>query len=59
MLAACKASIKANQPLTTAEIETLLERLGNTRNPFTCPHGRPIVISFSNYELEKMFKRVM
>ena len=59
MLCSCKASIKANQPLGMAEMEELLERLRHARNPFTCPHGRPIVVSFSNYELEKMFKRVM
>lgn len=59
ILCSCKASIKANQPLSNAEIEELLSRLQRARNPFTCPHGRPIMVSFSNYELEKMFKRVM
>ncbi|MFC9776308.1 DNA mismatch repair endonuclease MutL [Paenibacillus chitinolyticus] len=58
-LCSCKASIKANQSLSTAEMEALLDRLGGCGNPYTCPHGRPIVISFSTYELEKMFKRVM
>ena len=55
----CKASIRANEPLTMPQMESLLERLRACHNPFTCPHGRPIVVSFSNYELEKMFKRVM
>lgn len=55
----CKASIRANEALTMEQIESLLARLRECRNPFTCPHGRPVVVSFSNYELEKMFKRVM
>lgn len=59
VLCSCKASVKANQSLSTAEIEGLLERLAACANPYTCPHGRPIVVSFSTYELEKMFKRVM
>ncbi len=58
-LCSCKASIKANQSLTRVEMEALLDRLSSCRMPYTCPHGRPIVISFSTYELEKMFKRVM
>jgi DNA mismatch repair protein MutL len=59
ILCSCKASIKANERLGIAEMEALLDRLAACRNPYTCPHGRPIVISFSTYELEKMFKRVM
>ncbi|NBI30953.1 DNA mismatch repair endonuclease MutL [Chengkuizengella marina] len=59
ILCSCKASIKANQYLSSAEIEALLDKLIGCKNPYTCPHGRPIVISFSTYELEKMFKRVM
>ncbi|MFD0682493.1 MULTISPECIES: DNA mismatch repair endonuclease MutL [unclassified Paenibacillus] len=59
IMCSCKASIKANQSLSTLEIEGLLDRLAACRNPYTCPHGRPIIISFSTYELEKMFKRVM
>lgn len=59
ILCSCKASIKANQSLSTQESEALLDRLAACRNPYTCPHGRPIVVSFSTYELEKMFKRVM
>jgi DNA mismatch repair protein MutL len=55
----CKASIKANESLSLQEIEALIARLSRCRNPFTCPHGRPVVVSFSKYELEKMFKRVM
>ncbi|MFS1512479.1 DNA mismatch repair endonuclease MutL [Chengkuizengella sp. SCS-71B] len=59
ILCSCKTSIKANQYLSSSEIEALLDKLIDCRNPYTCPHGRPIVISFSTYELEKMFKRVM
>lgn len=58
-LCSCKASIKANQKLTEHEAQSLLDRLGTCRQPYTCPHGRPIVVSFSSYDLEKMFKRVM
>lgn len=58
ILCSCKASIKANQALTREAGERLLARLGSCRQPYTCPHGRPIVVSFSTYELEKMFKRV-
>ncbi|QWU14055.1 DNA mismatch repair protein MutL [Paenibacillus sophorae] len=59
ILCSCKASIKANQKLTEQEVESLLSRLSACRQPYTCPHGRPIVISFSAYDLEKLFKRVM
>ncbi|MEF2967296.1 DNA mismatch repair endonuclease MutL [Paenibacillus sp. M1] len=59
ILVSCKASIKANQKLTKEEADTLLQRLAACKQPYTCPHGRPIVISFSNYDLEKLFKRVM
>ncbi|QGQ96719.1 DNA mismatch repair endonuclease MutL [Paenibacillus psychroresistens] len=59
IMCSCKASIKANQFQTIAEMEALLERLGACKVPYTCPHGRPIVVSFSTHELEKMFKRVM
>ncbi|ERI08264.1 DNA mismatch repair endonuclease MutL [Aneurinibacillus aneurinilyticus] len=55
----CKAAIKANRYLNHAEIEALIERLRRTSSPFTCPHGRPIIIHFSTYDIEKMFKRVM
>ncbi|MGG6438952.1 DNA mismatch repair endonuclease MutL [Saccharococcus caldoxylosilyticus] len=59
ILMSCKQSIKANQHLRDDEIFALLEALRKTTDPFTCPHGRPIIIHFSTYELEKMFKRVM
>lgn len=59
ILMACKKSIKANHHLNYDDMFALLEALRKTDDPFTCPHGRPIVIHFSTYELEKMFKRIM
>lgn len=59
ILCSCKASIKANQKLTEQEVDKLLSRLAACKQPYTCPHGRPILISFSAYDLEKLFKRVM
>ncbi|WP_318504324.1 DNA mismatch repair endonuclease MutL [Bacillus sp. T3] len=59
IMMSCKASIKANHHLRNDEIQALLDKLRTTSDPFTCPHGRPIIIHFSTYELEKMFKRVM
>lgn len=58
-LVSCKASIKANQKITPEEANTLIQRLAACKQPYTCPHGRPIVVSFSTYDLEKLFKRVM
>jgi len=55
----CKLSIKANQNISLEEMETLINKLRNTNNPYTCPHGRPTIIFYSNYELEKLFKRAM
>jgi DNA mismatch repair protein MutL len=59
IMCACKASIKANDRLTREEAEGLLQRLAVCAQPYTCPHGRPIVVHMSTYQLEKMFKRVM
>ncbi|MCI3920420.1 DNA mismatch repair endonuclease MutL [Paenibacillus sp. TRM 82003] len=59
IMCSCKASIKANQAQSIPALEKLLERLAACQNPFTCPHGRPIVVSFTTRDLEKMFKRVM
>lgn len=56
---ACKLSIKANEYLSHEEMQNLLDRLIKTENPYTCPHGRPTIIKYSKYELEKLFKRVM
>ncbi|CAM4286070.1 DNA mismatch repair endonuclease MutL [Paenibacillus alkaliterrae] len=59
IMCACKASIKANDRMNREEGETLLARLSNCNQPYTCPHGRPIIVHLSTYQLEKMFKRVM
>lgn len=56
---ACKMSIKANTRISTEAQEEILEELVNTDNPYNCPHGRPTIIKFSIYDLEKMFKRAM
>ena len=56
---ACKMSIKANDHISLEQMEYLLDTLRETDNPFTCPHGRPTIISYSKYELEKLFKRAM
>ncbi|WP_137789599.1 DNA mismatch repair endonuclease MutL [Bacillus sp. E(2018)] len=59
IMMSCKGSIKANHHLRNDEIFALLETLRTSEDPYTCPHGRPITIHLSTYELEKMFKRVM
>jgi DNA mismatch repair protein MutL len=59
IMMSCKRSIKANHYLNQEDMFRLLEDLRGTTDPFTCPHGRPIIVHFSSYELEKMFKRVM
>lgn len=59
IMMSCKGSIKANRHLRNDEIQALLDELRQTSDPFTCPHGRPIIIHTSVYELEKMFKRIM
>ncbi len=56
---ACRLSIKANDYISLDEAAYLLDTLRTCENPFTCPHGRPTIITYSNYELERLFKRVM
>lgn len=58
-LMSCKKSIKANMFILYEEVTALLEDLDKCDNPFTCPHGRPTVVNFSKYDIEKLFKRVM
>lgn len=59
IMMSCKKSIKANYYLTKEQMVRLLDDLRAADNPFTCPHGRPVLVHFSTYEVEKMFKRVM
>ena len=54
----CKAAVKAHDALKPEEITALLHNLAKCRNPFSCPHGRPTFIKLTEYEIEKMFKRV-
>ncbi len=54
---ACKASVKANTDIPILAMENIINSLRLCKNPYNCPHGRPTIISFSTYELEKMFKR--
>ena len=56
---ACKMSIKANDYLDLNSAKILLDNLRGCDNPFTCPHGRPTIITYSNYDLERLFKRAM
>lgn len=55
----CKAAIKGNQTVSEQEARHLIEELLQLENPFHCPHGRPIIISMTQYELEKKFKRIV
>ncbi len=54
---ACRMSIKANDYLSYEDQVWLLDNLRYCDNPFTCPHGRPTIITYTRYELEKLFKR--
>ena len=58
-MVSCKMSVKANEHLSLSEMEKLLDDLVKCDNPYNCCHGRPSIMKFTNYELEKMFKRVM
>lgn len=55
---ACKSAIKANRRLTDAEMEKLADWVFSVKDVNTCPHGRPVSIELSKYEIEKMFGRV-
>lgn len=55
---ACVQSVKSGDKLHTLEIKKLIENLRITDNPYTCPHGRPVIIKMSKYEIERMFERI-
>lgn len=59
IMMSCKGSIKANQYINDYEIKELLQSLCYCEQPYTCPHGRPIIVKITKYEIEKLFKRVM
>lgn len=54
---ACRMSVMANTYISSEEEDWILENIRYCENPFTCPHGRPTIISYSKYELERLFKR--
>ena len=56
-IVSCKMSVKGNTNITMEAMESILDDLRKCSNPFNCPHGRPTIIHFTIYELEKMFKR--
>lgn len=55
----CKASLKANTYLSQSDMQTIFDNLMRCDNPYVCPHGRPTILFYSDYELEKIFKRVV
>ncbi|BCJ95045.1 DNA mismatch repair endonuclease MutL [Anaerocolumna cellulosilytica] len=55
----CKAAVKGNHRLSHEEARALIEQLLTLENPYNCPHGRPVIISMSKYEIEKKFKRIV
>lgn len=56
---ACKAAVKGNQRLSVEEAKELIDELLTLEHPYHCPHGRPTIISMTEYELEKKFKRIV
>ena len=58
IMMSCKRSIKANHYLSNDEARELLRQLKRTKNPYNCPHGRPVMVNFTTKDMEKMFKRI-
>lgn len=58
IMRSCKSAVKAHDHLEDSEIRHLIEELKKCENPFSCPHGRPTFIKMTQYQIEKMFKRV-
>lgn len=59
IMMSCKQSIKANHYLDKNQMTALLDELGKCHSPYTCPHGRPVIIHMTTYEIERMFNRIM
>jgi DNA mismatch repair protein MutL len=55
----CKSAVKGGDVLDSREIAALIDQLKACENPFSCPHGRPTIVSMSKYEIEKKFKRIV
>ncbi|MDF2510284.1 MAG: mutL [Herbinix sp.] len=55
----CKAAVKANHSFSYEEATALIKELLTLENPYHCPHGRPVIVSMSQYELERKFKRIL
>ena len=55
----CKSAVKGNHAMSAREAEALIEELLKLDNPYHCPHGRPTIIAFTKYEIEKKFKRIL
>jgi len=58
IMMSCKRAIKANHHLDDQQARQLIQDLAKTENPFNCPHGRPVLVHFSNSDMKKMFKRI-
>jgi len=56
---ACRSAVKAHKKLDDKEIKALMDELSSMDNPFTCPHGRPVIFRLRRYDLEKLFKRIV
>ncbi|UQS87526.1 DNA mismatch repair endonuclease MutL [Nicoliella spurrieriana] len=54
----CKRAIKANHHLDRQQAVSLLDQLSQVEDPYNCPHGRPVLVHFTNYDMQKMFKRI-
>ena len=55
----CKAAVKGHMSMSAMEANELIDQLLHLDNPYNCPHGRPVIISMTKYELEKKFKRIV
>ncbi len=53
---ACRSAIKAGADCSCSQMESLIKQLFKTQNPYTCPHGRPTMVSFNRQELDKLFR---